>query len=138
MDICAQEGCLERLSFAVDLTLHARRRASLEDSYHNQIPIAHMEDNEWDAALVIVESMARYKAWENVYVHMSWPWHNPFNQNSPYNCTEEAQDVRELQEAVLEQQVMGPNYLAEGKRDRRHRWNGHFCDYEDCEDCDIC
>jgi len=70
-----------------------------------------------------------------VYVHMSWPWHNPDNPNDPYSCTEEAQNLREQQEAVMEQQVMGPNYIAGRKHERRHAWNGYLCSVEDDEDC---
>jgi len=61
IDICAEEGCLDRLSFVIDLTLHARKRQSLQESYHNVLPIAQMEENEWHSALLTVESMARYK-----------------------------------------------------------------------------
>jgi hypothetical protein len=82
----------------------------------------------------MVESMARYPTWKNVFVHLNWPWHNPNNPNDIYISSEEAQELRDHREAVLEQQVMGPDGAAVGKYSRRHVWNGYICACEDCED----
>jgi hypothetical protein len=137
VDICAQEGNLQLLSFTIDLSIHAHRRRASGAHYHSPIPIARLEEYEWNTGLLLVESMARYKSWKNVYVHLSWPWHNPHNPNDPYSCPEEAQDLRECHEAVLEEQVMGPGNIYCGKYDRRHSWNGYICNYEDnCEQCE--
>jgi hypothetical protein len=137
VDICAQEGRLQLLSFAIDLSHHARRRRAFGARYHSPIPIAQLEENEWNTGLLLVESMARYKSWKNVYVHLSWPWHNPHNPNDPYSCPEEAQELRERHEEVLEEQVMGPGRIECGKYERRHAWNGYICNYEDpCEQCE--
>jgi hypothetical protein len=137
VDICAQEGSLQLLSFAIDLSHHARRRRALGAHYRCPIRIAQLEEDEWNTGLLLVESMARYKSWKNVYVHLSWPWHNPHNPNDPYSCPEEAQDLRERHEEVLEEQVMGPGSIECGKYDRRHAWNGYICNYEDpCEQCE--
>jgi hypothetical protein len=134
VDICAKEISLQRLSFTLDLSYHARRRSEYGSEYSRYRPlsISHLEDLEWHSGLSIVESMARHKGWKNVYVHLSWPWHNPDNSNDPYSSAEEARELREQQEAVLEQQVMGPDSVADGKYDRRHNWNGYICSCEDC------
>lgn len=78
--------------------------------------------------------MARHKWWKNLYVHLSWPWHNPHKINDTYTSSGEARKIRELQEAVLEQQVIGPNNVADGKYDRRHKWNGYNCTCVECGD----
>jgi hypothetical protein len=82
----------------------------------------------------MVESMARYKEWKNVFVHLSWPWHNVFNPKDPYNSSEEAQELCEHHETVLEEQVTSSESAGVGKYDRRHVWNGYSCSCEDCEE----
>jgi hypothetical protein len=136
IDICAEELSIEHLVFTIDMSYQARRRRSMRPDYphYGASSIPRLQMYKWEAALSIVESMARHKGWKNVYVHLSWPWHNPHKMNDTYTSSGEARKIRELQEAVLEQQVMGPNNVADGKYDRRHKWNGYNCTCVDCGD----
>ncbi|KAH8801066.1 hypothetical protein F5882DRAFT_514378 [Hyaloscypha sp. PMI_1271] len=120
VDICAQEGNLQLLSFAIDLSNHARRRRASGAHYHGLIrnsfiSIAQLEEYEWNTGLFLVESIARYKSWKDVYVHLSWPWHIP--------------TIPMIRTAALRR--LRTCY------DRRHAWNGYICNYEDpCEQCE--
>jgi hypothetical protein len=138
VDISAEELSLECLVFTIDMSYQARRRRFMGPDYdrHRILPISNLEYHEWPAGLSMVESMAHHKGWKNVYVHLSWPWHNPHKINDLYTSSGEARKIRERQEAVLEQQVMGPNNVADGKYDRRHKWNGYHCTCEECGDED--
>jgi hypothetical protein len=138
VDTCADELKIERLVFTIDLSYQARRRRSFGPYYdeYNIFPISSLEAWEWYAGLFMVKSMADYKGWKNVYVHLSWPWHDPYNDNNPYSSSDEARELREQQEGLLEQQVMGSDNVADGKYDRRHKWNGYNCTCEECGDED--
>ncbi|KAE9368669.1 hypothetical protein N431DRAFT_486151 [Stipitochalara longipes BDJ] len=129
----------KRVSFTIDLSFQARRRLLQSDmgySYYRPLPISELEEAEWDTGLLLAASMAKHKEWKNVYFHLSWPWHNPHNRHDPYTSSKEARDLRKHQEAVLEQQVMGPDYIADCKYNRRHAWNGYHCNCENCADED--
>ncbi|PMD38244.1 hypothetical protein L207DRAFT_567934 [Hyaloscypha variabilis F] len=135
LDICVKELSLQRVTFTIDLSFQARRRLECGLSYngqHRPLPISQLEEREWNIGLVLAASMGKHKQWKNVYFHLSWPWHNPHNRHDPYTSSKEAQVLRHHQEAVLEQQVMGPDYVAEGKYNRRHAWNSYICKCEDC------
>lgn len=136
IDICAEELSIENLIFTIDMSYQARRRRSMRPDYplYGASSIPRLQMYEWEAALSMVESMARHKGWKNLYVHLSWPWHNPHKINDTYTSSGEARKIRELQEAVLEQQVIGPNNVADGKYDRRHKWNGYNCTCVECGD----
>ena len=140
VDICAQELSIERLVFTIDLSYQDRRRRLMGPDYPNYSAssISKFQGREWHAGLSMVESMARHKGWKNVYVHLSWPWYDPHNNNHNryYRSTDEARKIRKQQEAWLERRVMGPEYAADGKYDRRHTWNGSNCTCEECGDED--
>ena len=135
VDICAEELSIERLVFTIDMSFQAHLRRTL-GSASIDLGISDSEKSEWHAGLFMVESMARHKGWKHVYVHLSWPWHNPGNINDPETSSGKAREIRQRQEAVLEQQIMGPNNVADGKYDRRHKWNGYSCTCEACGDED--
>jgi hypothetical protein len=133
VDICAEELSIQGLTFTIDMSYQARRCRAVDLDYsdYRVLPISDSEECEWDTGLFMMKSMGRYKGWKNVYVHLSWPWYNRFNNHDPYTCSEEAQELRHHQEAVLEQQVMWPGSAGDGKYDRRHAWNGYNCGCED-------
>jgi hypothetical protein len=138
IDICADQLSIERLVFTIDMSYQARRRRSMGPNYPGNwaSSTSKSEMNEWQAGQYMVRSMARHKGWKNVYVHLSWPWHNPYKINDPYTSSCDARKIRERQEAVLEQQVMGPDNVADGKYDRRHKLNGYNGTCEECGDED--
>ena len=133
VDICAEELSIERLVFTIDMSFPARLRRSAGLDYID-LPVDDAEEWEWLIGLFMVKSMARHKGWKHVYVHLSWPWHDSDDINDPYTSSGEAREIREEDEAYLEQMVMGPDNVAVGKYDRRHKWNGYHCTCKECGD----
>jgi hypothetical protein len=72
------------LTFTIDISYHSRI-FNVDDHYRSPRPIAQLEESEWIAGLLIVESMARYSTWKNVFVHLDWPWDNRNKPNDIYN-----------------------------------------------------
>ena len=136
VDICAEQLSIECLVFTIDMSYQALRCHSFGPYYacHSYWPISSVDDYEWQVGAFMMRSMARLEGWKNVYVHLSWPWYDPSNNNYShhYSSSDEARKFRKQQEALLERQVMGPDNAADGKYDRRHKWNGYNCACEEC------
>jgi hypothetical protein len=133
VDICTKEPKIERLVSTIDMSYQARRRRA----FHRTWPVSRLEKCEWHTGVFMVRSMARHKGWKNVYVHLSWPWYDRYSCNkNRCSSSDEARELREEEETWLEQRAMGPDYVADGKYDRRHKWNGYYCTCEECGDRD--
>lgn len=113
VNILHTELNVEQLDLRIDMSyvsmyLHAAGNQC--HCYQVDSTTSEMEENEWSAALLVIENMSRFQDWKHVSVHLSRPWHDEYTdpsfisnplQNQCYPTPGEISAARRWRERVM-------------------------------------
>jgi hypothetical protein len=118
---------IQKLTLTLDLSLSRRLAEQGMADIEPDDPA--WQDREMGLISRMGSAMTKYTGWGNFFVYLSSPW--------------DEGDIVSGQigdrEGAIEKMVMGEEYrpYRNGKDDRRHNWNGYYCEnLEECEECD--